>query len=119
MRPSGLTPVKEQTHKQHPPRRREDERPCTQACDLCDYTLAADSGPLLTPFSERPDSEPFTEQRLIIVLGRQRLTNIFILSLTESAFPLVCLVWLETQKVTTAPKHMEATAKLFVFIIVK
>lgn len=93
MRPSSLTPGSTHRAAARPPRgRREAGLPCTQACDLCDYTLAADSGPLLMPFSETPDSGPFTEQRLIIVLRRQRLavnhTSVFCHS--QNAHVLQC-----------------------------
>lgn len=82
MRPSSLTPGSTHRAAARPPRgQREAGLPCTQACDLCDYTLAADSGPLLMPFSETPDSGPFTEQRLIIVLRCKSHKRL--LSLTE------------------------------------
>lgn len=78
--------------RQHPLCCREAAPACALACDLCDYTLAADSGPLLMPLPGTPDSGPFTEQRLIIVLRRRRRTinhtSVFVLSLAGTFDPL-------------------------------
>lgn len=78
--------------RQHPLCWREAALACALACDPCDYTLAADSGPLLMPFPETPDSGPVAEQRLIIVLRRRRRTinhtDVFLLSLTGTFDPL-------------------------------